>query len=185
MHHIGSFGLSSTCLRRFINCLNYRWIDCTWLIIHIAAMPCLVFPCIEEEPFIILLHSCLMFFFPFLSRSKTSQRLISHDIHSNTYNYKSTFSVEIVPVCKVHSSRLIISVGLEFHTALYFYFFFKPLLSVSFWLPGQRSVPFTSAGAKSGEHGSSVRVCPSDEHHPPHWPHNPAEWVGFPPSHCF
>uniref|UniRef100_A0A7N8WSX3 60S ribosomal export protein NMD3 n=1 Tax=Mastacembelus armatus TaxID=205130 RepID=A0A7N8WSX3_9TELE len=33
-------------------------------------------------------------------RSKTSQRLISHDIHSNTYNYKSTFSVEIVPVCK-------------------------------------------------------------------------------------
>ncbi|XP_044523643.1 60S ribosomal export protein NMD3 [Gracilinanus agilis] len=34
------------------------------------------------------------------SRSKASQRLISHDIHSNTYNYKSTFSVEIVPICK-------------------------------------------------------------------------------------
>ncbi|MED6245878.1 ribosome-binding protein, partial [Ataeniobius toweri] len=33
-------------------------------------------------------------------RCKTSQRLISHDIHSNTYNYKSTFSAEIVPVCK-------------------------------------------------------------------------------------
>ncbi|KAK9401275.1 60S ribosomal export protein NMD3 [Crotalus adamanteus] len=33
-------------------------------------------------------------------RIKSSQRLISHDIHSNTYNYKSTFSVEIVPVCK-------------------------------------------------------------------------------------
>ncbi|CAJ0934540.1 unnamed protein product, partial [Ranitomeya imitator] len=33
-------------------------------------------------------------------RSKASQRLISHDIHSNSYNYKSTFSVEIVPVCK-------------------------------------------------------------------------------------
>ncbi|XP_066565468.1 60S ribosomal export protein NMD3 [Amia ocellicauda] len=33
-------------------------------------------------------------------RSKASQRLISHDIHSNTFNYKSTFSVEIVPVCK-------------------------------------------------------------------------------------
>ena len=32
---------------------------------------------------------------------KTSQELISHDTHSNTYNYKSTFSVEIVPVCKV------------------------------------------------------------------------------------
>uniref|UniRef100_F7E4H4 60S ribosomal export protein NMD3 n=1 Tax=Monodelphis domestica TaxID=13616 RepID=F7E4H4_MONDO len=34
------------------------------------------------------------------SRSKSSQRLISHDVHSNTYNYKSTFSVEIVPICK-------------------------------------------------------------------------------------
>ncbi|NXX83980.1 NMD3 protein, partial [Urocolius indicus] len=33
-------------------------------------------------------------------RSKSSQRLISHDIHSNVYNYKSTFSVEIVPICK-------------------------------------------------------------------------------------
>lgn len=33
-------------------------------------------------------------------RYKTSQELISHDTHSNTYNYKSTFSVEIVPVCK-------------------------------------------------------------------------------------
>ncbi|KAJ4935573.1 hypothetical protein JOQ06_017105 [Pogonophryne albipinna] len=33
-------------------------------------------------------------------RSKTSQRLISHDIHSNTFNYKSTYSMEIVPVCK-------------------------------------------------------------------------------------
>lgn len=29
-----------------------------------------------------------------------SKKLISHDIHSNTYNYKFTFSVEIVPVCK-------------------------------------------------------------------------------------
>ncbi|XP_053315523.1 60S ribosomal export protein NMD3 [Spea bombifrons] len=33
-------------------------------------------------------------------RSKASQRLISHDVHTNTYNYKSTFSVEIVPICK-------------------------------------------------------------------------------------
>ncbi|XP_038052083.1 60S ribosomal export protein NMD3-like [Patiria miniata] len=31
---------------------------------------------------------------------KTSQQLISHDVHNNTYNYKYTFSVEIVPVCK-------------------------------------------------------------------------------------
>lgn len=29
-----------------------------------------------------------------------SQQLISHDTHSNTYNYKFTYSVEVVPVCK-------------------------------------------------------------------------------------
>ncbi|XP_069939784.1 60S ribosomal export protein NMD3 [Cherax quadricarinatus] len=29
-----------------------------------------------------------------------SKKLISHDIHSNSYNYKFTFSVEIVTVCK-------------------------------------------------------------------------------------
>uniref|UniRef100_A0A3Q2UT68 60S ribosomal export protein NMD3 n=2 Tax=Haplochromini TaxID=319058 RepID=A0A3Q2UT68_HAPBU len=48
-------------------------------------------------------------------RSKASQRLISHDIHSNTYNYKSTFSMEIVPVCKDNvvclSPRLAQSLG--------------------------------------------------------------------------
>ncbi|KAL9962258.1 hypothetical protein ACROYT_G031342, partial [Oculina patagonica] len=33
-------------------------------------------------------------------RYKTSEKLISHDIHNNTYNYKYTFSVEIVPVCR-------------------------------------------------------------------------------------
>lgn len=118
--------LSSTSMRQFINCLNYRLIDCTWLIIRIFSMPYPVFPCIQEEPFNILFCSCLInvFFFFLSSRSKTSQRLISHDIHSNTYNYKSTFSVEIVPVCKVDSSRLIISVGPEFHTALSCFFFF-------------------------------------------------------------
>lgn len=61
-----------------------------------------------------------MFLFPHYSRSKTSQRLISHDIHSNTYNYKSTFSVEIVPVCKVPGSCLIVSVGtfIPYHVLL-------------------------------------------------------------------
>ncbi|XP_073673937.1 60S ribosomal export protein NMD3 isoform X1 [Garra rufa] len=48
-------------------------------------------------------------------RSKASQRLISHDVHSNTYNYKSTFSLEIVPVCKDNvvclSPRLAQSLG--------------------------------------------------------------------------
>ena len=34
-------------------------------------------------------------------RYKTSQELISHDTHNNTYQYKHTFSAEIVPVCKV------------------------------------------------------------------------------------
>lgn len=33
-------------------------------------------------------------------RYNTSKRLISHDIHSNTYNYKYTYSLEIVPICK-------------------------------------------------------------------------------------
>ncbi|PVU94188.1 hypothetical protein BB561_002735 [Smittium simulii] len=33
-------------------------------------------------------------------RSKTSEQLISHDIHTNVSNYKFTYSVEIVPVCK-------------------------------------------------------------------------------------
>ena len=35
------------------------------------------------------------------TRYKTSQELVSHDIHSNTFQYKHTFSVEIVPICKV------------------------------------------------------------------------------------
>jgi nonsense-mediated mRNA decay protein 3 len=33
-------------------------------------------------------------------RYKTSERLISHDIQNNSYNYKHTFSVELAPVCK-------------------------------------------------------------------------------------
>jgi len=33
-------------------------------------------------------------------RYKTAERLISHDIQNSSYNYKHTFSVELVPVCK-------------------------------------------------------------------------------------
>ena len=33
-------------------------------------------------------------------RFNTSKKLISHDINSNTYNYKYVFSVEVVPICK-------------------------------------------------------------------------------------
>lgn len=33
-------------------------------------------------------------------RIKTSEQLISSDVHTSTSNYKSTFSVELVPICK-------------------------------------------------------------------------------------
>lgn len=33
-------------------------------------------------------------------KSQTAQELISHDVRNNTFNYKHTFSVTIVPVCK-------------------------------------------------------------------------------------
>lgn len=33
-------------------------------------------------------------------RYQHSKKLISHDTHNNTYNYKFTFSVEMVPICK-------------------------------------------------------------------------------------
>ncbi|KAJ2604426.1 ribosome-binding protein [Coemansia sp. RSA 1722] len=34
------------------------------------------------------------------TRSKTSEQLISSDIHSGTSNYKFTYSVELIPICK-------------------------------------------------------------------------------------
>lgn len=45
--------------------------------------------------------------------SKASQELISHDTHNNTYNYKHTFSVEIVPICKVCGVHVCVSVCLS------------------------------------------------------------------------
>lgn len=60
-------------------------------------------------------HEGLDFYFATESKGKTlveflqsmipikyghSKKLISHDVNSNTYNYKYTFSVEVVPVCK-------------------------------------------------------------------------------------
>lgn len=36
------------------------------------------------------------------SRYVTGKELISHDVHTNKYNYKYTISVEIVPICKDH-----------------------------------------------------------------------------------
>ena len=34
-----------------------------------------------------------------LMKSRNDQQLVSHDIKSNNYNYKYTFSVEICPIC--------------------------------------------------------------------------------------
>ena len=45
--------------------------------------------------------------------SKASQELVSHDIHNNTYNYKHTFSVEIVPICKVYKEVCVVMETLE------------------------------------------------------------------------
>jgi hypothetical protein len=35
----------------------------------------------------------------------TRSAQVSHDTHNNTYNFKFTFSVEIVPLCKVRVRR--------------------------------------------------------------------------------
>lgn len=37
-------------------------------------------------------------------RLKTSQELVSHDIHNNKFQYKHTFSLEIVPISKVYAT---------------------------------------------------------------------------------
>ena len=47
-------------------------------------------------------HCMLLWFVHYIVRYKTSQELVTHDSHNNTYTYKYTFSVEIVPVCKVN-----------------------------------------------------------------------------------
>lgn len=40
-------------------------------------------------------------------RYRSDKQLVSHNEHSATYNYKYTFSVEIVPICRVsHSLNL-------------------------------------------------------------------------------
>ena len=36
-------------------------------------------------------------------RYRSDKQLVSHNEHSSTYNYKYTFSVEIVPICRVSS----------------------------------------------------------------------------------
>ncbi|GFY75189.1 60S ribosomal export protein NMD3 [Trichonephila inaurata madagascariensis] len=39
-------------------------------------------------------------------RYATAQQLVSHDTHSNTFDYKHTFSVEIVPICRYFFSGI-------------------------------------------------------------------------------
>jgi nonsense-mediated mRNA decay protein 3 len=53
-------------------------------------------------------------------RFKTSEHLVSHDEHSNTYNYKYSFSVEIVPICREDLVCLPARVanGLGFHSPI-------------------------------------------------------------------
>ena len=43
-----------------------------------------------------------------INRLKTSQQLVSHDIHNNKFQYKHTFSVEIAPISKVSSKSLLL-----------------------------------------------------------------------------
>ncbi len=38
------------------------------------------------------------------ARFRHDKQLVSHDTHNMTYNYKYTFSVEIVPLCKVRAT---------------------------------------------------------------------------------
>lgn len=35
-------------------------------------------------------------------RFRQDKQLVSHNIHTSSYNYKFTYSVEIVPICRVH-----------------------------------------------------------------------------------
>jgi len=53
-------------------------------------------------------------------RFKTSEHLVSHDEHSNTYNYKYSFSVEIVPICREDLICLPgkVANGLGFHSPI-------------------------------------------------------------------
>ena len=39
-------------------------------------------------------------------RYRSDKQLVSHNEHSSTYNYKYTFSVEIVPICRVSSDMI-------------------------------------------------------------------------------
>ncbi|VDP03752.1 unnamed protein product [Soboliphyme baturini] len=45
------------------------------------------------------------------ARYQHSRELMSHDVHSNTYDYKHNYSVEVVPLCKVRAGHRLRSIG--------------------------------------------------------------------------
>jgi hypothetical protein len=40
-------------------------------------------------------------------KHRSDKQLVSHDVHTSTYNFKFTFSVEIAPLCKVREGRCV------------------------------------------------------------------------------
>ena len=42
------------------------------------------------------------------AKYRSDKQLVSHDEHSATYNYKYTFSVEIVPICRVSRVNILL-----------------------------------------------------------------------------
>lgn len=69
---------------------------------------------------------------------RTAKQLVSHNIHTSNYNYKYTFSVEIVPVCKVGPSLLRFSRA-ELQPGEYFCKWLRDFDCRFHWVPGDDS----------------------------------------------
>ena len=61
------------------------------------------------------------------TRVKTSEQLISQDIHSGSSNYKFTYSIEIVPICKVCFFLIVVVVNVLFFMVNFLFCIFFPL----------------------------------------------------------
>lgn len=121
-------------------------------------------------------------------RCDMAQELVSHDCHSNTYHYKFTFSLEIVPVCKVCPSHLFMFIFLILVSSralkhrlilltpsvttvkfsLICYLYVRVCVSVC---SGQCGVSAAPAGARDGRL-RAARGCPP--RHTLRTPHRPA-----------
>ena len=64
-------------------------------------------------------------------RYRSDKQLVSHNEHSSTYNYKYTFSVEIVPICRVSQHTVAVSTYLHRGNANRGRYFMQPELSSS------------------------------------------------------